>query len=414
MENEKNNKTVLEESLLDLKAIEEMVTANSEGSIKNLLSEAVRKELNNKISEATIEDDEKSDENGDEAKGPEDTKSDGDEKEDGEDLGVDIEDGNGEDVNIGMEGGEEAHPEDEKGEDLNMDDFKTGEDEYDLTNKSTEEIIKVFKKLDDTDSIIVKKLDDGKIDINNHETGDELIIDLNGDSDVDIVDTETPEEEVNMEVDPIEDEHPVDEDITVELDGENDSVQEKNMTQSIGTNRRAGRMTQTRKEYAPGKSTNRDGAKLIAAESKKIATEYNSKLKKIEEAYATKLNEINEEVSGYKKTLLMFRDKLKEQAVLNNNLAKYTKIVTENTTTKEEKLAILKRFATEASTIEAGNTLFESVNEELSKKINPIVNIDKQFNAVAPKKQVNEQVIYETPEINEMVSLTDRMNRLHQ
>jgi hypothetical protein len=202
--------------------------------------------------------------------------------------------------------------------------------------------------------------------------------------------------------------------IEIELDGNESEVDEKNMTQSIGTNRRAGRMTQTRQEYAPGKATNRDGSILIANESKKIAKAYAQKLKQIEESYSNKIKAINEEVSQYKKVLIMFRDKLKESAVLNNNLAKYTKLVTENATTRDEKINILERFAKEANTIEAGNKLFESINNSLNdKKGSDIgINIEKQFSVSAPQKRLDEQVIYKSKDLQETINLMNRMNRL--
>jgi len=109
----------------------------------------------------------------------------------------------------------------------------------------------------------------------------------------------------------------------------------------------------------------------------------------------------------------MFRDKLKENAVLNNNLAKYVKLVTENATTKDEKLAFLKRFSEEANTIEAGNKLFESINSNLNKNEAPSIgiNIEKQFSVSGPQK-INEQVIYQSKDLQDTIGLIKRMNSL--
>ena len=110
---------------------------------------------------------------------------------------------------------------------------------------------------------------------------------------------------------------------------------------------------------------------------------------------------------------MLFRDKLKENAVLNNNLAKYVKIVTENATTKDEKLDILKRFSNEANTIEDGNKLYESIKNELNKKETPSLQIDKQYNVTTtPKQQVNEQIIYQSGDLKETIDLMNRINRL--
>jgi hypothetical protein len=63
---------------------------------------------------------------------------------------------------------------------------------------------------------------------------------------------------------------------------------------------------------------------------------------------------INEEVeklkkqnSEYKKALVLFKDKLNEVAVFNANLAYAVRLFTEHTTTKQEKLDIMKRFDTD-------------------------------------------------------------------
>lgn len=428
MKNENTNTNVLEESLIEYQNIKKMMSENSTGTIKDLLSEAVRKELKNIITEGA------DDEESDKGEGLDDiTPETGTNDENGNEAGADAEfNGAGIDVDAnelgggeegdGMDAGIDADAEGEG--DFDIDQFRTGEDEYDLTNHSMEDVVKVFKKIDDKDSIIVKKLDDGKIEINDKLNGAEYLIDLNGEDNSDVVSTEDDGSMAGEDADidempventdePVEDENlnESDTDIEIELDGEEDNIDEKNMTQSIGTNRRAGHMTQTRIENAPGVN-NRDGAQLIKNESKKIAAEYNAKLKRIEEKYALNSKKINEEIQEYKNALALFRDKLKENAVLNNNLAKYVKIVTENATTKDEKVEILKRFSKEANTIEAGNKLFESINSELNKNTTPNINIDKQFNTTAPKKQVNEQVIYQSTDLQETIGLMKRMNKL--
>ncbi len=426
MKNEKTNKSILEESLLDYKAIQDMMSKSSEGTIKDIISEKIKEGLKNIITEADDfeEDDEDFGSEEGTEEGTDDINPEAGEGLEGENEPEDV------DVDINVddeEGAEGMEPEEGDGEgeeDFDFDEFKTGEDEYDLTNNSIEDVVKVFKKIDDNDSIIVKKLEKGKVELIDNEAGTDYLIDMGGDEgeievelddEQDLGDEYTGEEDMD---DSAMGDSDVDEGANIEigLDGEEDEVNEKNMTQSIGTNRRAGRMTQTRQEYAPGKSTNRDGAQLIANESKKIASAYLKKVKQIDEAYSKKFKALNEEVSQYKQALEMFRDKLKENAVLNNNLAKYVKLVTENATTKEEKLSILKRFSEEASTIEKGNQLFESINTNLNKKGAPEigVNIDKQFSVAAPTKRLDEQVIYQSKDLQDTIGLIKRMNSLNK
>lgn len=430
MKSEKTNSEILEESLLEYKAIINMVDKNSENMVKDIVSEKVTKGLKDMITEANDSDE---DSNADEGKGLDDTDIDagieseiGNEPGGEEDINVDIETPEGD--GMGPEGEAEAEPEGETedGEDFNFDDFKSGDDEYDLTNSSIDDVVKVFKRIKDDDSIIVKNLEDGKVELIDNEAGTDYLIDTTGDSDSNLGGEDDSEIEIELDDDNEEtqdesveeselgegQEALTEEDETqIELEGTEDNVYEKNMTQSIGTNRRAGHMTQTRKENAPGVN-NRDGAKLIANESKKLAKIYDGKMKKLEESYKAKLKEVNDELEEYKKVTNMFRDKLKENAVLNNNLAKYVKLVTENATSKEEKMTFLKRFSEEANTIEAGNNLFESISKEIKNKVNNIgVNIDKPVSA-SSSAPLNEQVIYQSKDLQETINLMNRISRL--
>ena len=74
------------------------------------------------------------------------------------------------------------------------------------------------------------------------------------------------------------------------------------------------------------------------------------------------LREKNEE---YKKALDVFRTKLNEVAVFNSNLAYATRLFTEHSTTKQEKINILRRFDNVESLKESKN-LYRSIKNELS------------------------------------------------
>ena len=94
-----------------------------------------------------------------------------------------------------------------------------------------------------------------------------------------------------------------------------------------------------------------------------------------------------------KNALGLFRTKLQENAVLNNNLVKIVKIIRENSTTKEEKNSIIERFDKEAKTIEDGNKLYESIKAELKKK--PIVEsvLNEKPLTVEGTTKINETVM---------------------
>ena len=78
------------------------------------------------------------------------------------------------------------------------------------------------------------------------------------------------------------------------------------------------------------------------------------------------LREKNEE---YRKALNVFRNKLNEVAVFNSNLAYATRLFTEHSTSKQEKINILRRFDG-VETLKESKNLYKSIKEELSTPTN--------------------------------------------
>ena len=74
------------------------------------------------------------------------------------------------------------------------------------------------------------------------------------------------------------------------------------------------------------------------------------------------LREKNEE---YRKALNVFREKLNEVAIFNSNLAYATRLFTEHSTTKKEKINILRRFDN-VETLKESKNLYKSIKDELS------------------------------------------------
>jgi len=74
------------------------------------------------------------------------------------------------------------------------------------------------------------------------------------------------------------------------------------------------------------------------------------------------LREKNEE---YRKALNVFRDKLNEVAVFNSNLAYATRLFTEHSTSKQEKINILRRFDG-VETLKESKNLYRTIKNELS------------------------------------------------
>ena len=132
-------------------------------------------------------------------------------------------------------------------------------------------------------------------------------------------------------------------------------------------------------------------------------------------------NRLKKEVTGlksknseYKKALVSFKQKLNETAVFNSNLAYATRLFTEHSTTKQEKINILRRFDNVKSLKEskslykvireslAGNTTKKNISESVERKI-----------AKTPSSGANtklmESKVYENPQFSRIKDLMSKL-----
>jgi hypothetical protein len=122
------------------------------------------------------------------------------------------------------------------------------------------------------------------------------------------------------------------------------------------------------------------------------------------------LREKNEE---YRKALNVFRNKLNEVAVFNSNLAYATRLFTEHSTSKQEKINILRRFDG-VETIKESKGLYQSIKDELSvstsKPMNESVERTIEKN-VSTGSAVNliESKTYENPQFLRMKDLMGKL-----
>ena len=123
------------------------------------------------------------------------------------------------------------------------------------------------------------------------------------------------------------------------------------------------------------------------------------------------LREKNEE---YRKALNVFRSKLNEVAVFNSNLAYATRLFTEHSTSKQEKINILRRFDG-VETIKESKNLYQVVKNELSAgtKSQPVNESLERTIAKAPStgSAVNliESKTYENPQFLRMKDLMTKI-----
>ena len=84
------------------------------------------------------------------------------------------------------------------------------------------------------------------------------------------------------------------------------------------------------------------------------------------EALESEVSMLRQKNEEYRKALNTFREKLNEVAIFNSNLAYATRLFTEHSTTKKEKINILRRFDN-VETLKESKNLYKSVKEELTK-----------------------------------------------
>jgi|LakMenE01Jun11ns_1017448.scaffolds.fasta_scaffold9953176_9 hypothetical protein len=351
----------------------------------------------------------------------------------------------------------------EMGDDMD-DDISDDEEVMDMTQSSDDEVIKVFKAMKPEDSIEVTKTEDGlhlkdgdneyilqmegvkemtdeeldeyldeatfedfdDLDIeledeDEDEDDDEIMYELEMDeesmgkhmssknsdmSDESLMDEDEQfegwmkemmdeyseeEEEVMYEIELSEEEEVIDED--KDEDDKDDDLEEAARTYGFGSkdgSRGLRKAITNNRNYSYG-----NGVKVESLRKKLSLVE-------------SELNNYKAKNEDYKKALSTLKDKMNEMAVYYTNLSYTNKLFTEHTTTKKEKLDILKRFDN-AKNINESKSLFGVISGELSsKKIISNLgdlseNVDKSLNSSSSK--LTESIVYEDPKIKQIKEL---------
>ena len=401
-----SEKSILEQALLQVQNLEEAVKQNAKG----ILASTMKEELKDLLKESLEEEEEAPEED---AKPEEEVEQDvtaddedtDDESEEDVDADVDMDtdlDNDETDTDVDADVDMDADMDTDMGADMDtdmdtdsesMDDEGSMDDEdvMDMTSASDDEVLKVFKAMKPEDGIVVKK------DGNNVEFGDgedEYIIKLDGEesSDVDSdfssdmgedlnMDTEVEEEwnEEEMSSDDQEEETIYE----IELD-EEDEVEEPKKVEAT--------------EAARTKSNphgNKNGMNRAGLPSKKMY--------KAGSGINEEVETLKKQNAEYKKALVLFKDKLNEVAVFNANLAYATRLFTEHSTTKQEKLNILKRFDT-ISTMNESKGLFNTIKTELGSKTTVTESVAKKISNTpstsSSAEVLSESKAYENPQFS--------------
>ena len=451
---------LVEEALLQMKNLEEAVTENAKGILASTMKEEISELVKESLSDEEVEMEESAAE-----------KMKGEKKEKGmykemdyemkeqEELDMmDVEDEVEDEMEDEMEDMEDMDDmEDEMdsdemlmmdlpGGDLEVDDEEEILLPLDLTGASDEEILKVFKAMGEEDGIVVTQDGDEihlkdeeanveyQIQTEGYEEEEEVIVDEEEDEYTEGYEMEEEDDEVVYEIE-LGDEDEMEEGYNADLD---DSLGMKDhgrkMRQSFADRRKESEGMGKRK-YSGDKSMGyemEEGEEVEGeytessvrsnvngrATNKKPQNFPNSLKRPAQrnEALEKEVAQLREKNEEYRKALNIFKEKLNEVAVFNSNLAYATRLFTEHSTTKQEKINILRRFDS-AETIKESKSLYKTIKEDLGSKENSSVVTESVSTKVqkSPSKgsatNLIESKTYENPQFLRMKDLMNKIQK---
>ena len=394
------SKTILEKALLEAEQLEEAMASNA----KEILSSTMKEEINELVKESLSENDYL------------------EEQEEEEEVEIDFEDEGEEleapELELDLELGMEDETEDEMSDELPP---------LDLTAASDDEVLKIFKAMGDEDGIIIQK-DDGEIDLIDTNTDTEYIIKLDeSDEGMENEPMEDMDVEEDMDVDEmvyeitLDEEEDEDEGVYDDAEGKLGEGEEEDVDEDVDTTE----VEENARTYGMGK---KGGLPKMMGSRADITKESRPKRKQLGESRIRKsYNLLKEEVEvlknknvEYKKALVTFKNKLNEVSVFNSNLAYVTRLFTEHSTTKLEKINILKRFDSVES-LKESKTLYKVIKDEMGKEIKASQKASTISESVEKKiiksstqtktsgGKLLESKVYENPQFSRMKDLMSKL-----
>ena len=438
-----DKKNLVEEALLQMENLQEAITNNAKGILASTMKEEISELVKESLEEEEVEmsETETEEENVEMSEQEEvdvdmevDVEDEEGDMEDtledlGLDMGGDMESDNDEELEMGDE---EMLMTDLPGDDLEVDDEEEVLLPLDLTAASDDEILKVFKAMGEDDGIIVKQ-DGDDVHLADAETDAEYVIQL-GESEEEAHEGEYKEEDHNEGEYKEEKDH-VEEEVVYEIEiGEEEEAHEEEtheeMDEEFGGKK--GDDSKSHKDYmdeeeahegeteegetkearthgelrkAPPKHES-EPTKKYASDRFRPAVRENKELK----VEVQQLREKNEE---YRKALNVFKTKLNEVAVFNSNLAYATRLFTEHSTTKQEKINILRRFDG-VETLKESKSLYKTIKEDLGGKETDVVteSVQSKVTKTPTKGSANNLIESKTYENPQFLRMRDLMSKL--
>ena len=415
-------KSILEEALLQVSQLEEAVKNNA----KEILASTMKQEIDELVRESMEEPQiEEADDNEEVMETAEEVSEETTEvaetelEEQFEEEDEDDDEDDSEESEDEMEGDMEMGPEmEDEGEsdmediDMPMLDLPSLDDEgdedevIDMTGASDEEILKVFKSMGEEDGIIVSQDEDGTVHLEDGD--DEYRIEVNESEESEEVAEEEVEESMEDELSEESDEEVVYE---IEIDETEEVVEEvveteEEVAEEVTETEEevAEEVTETEEiedeEEAP-EADMEEAARTHAADAR-VPSNQGKKYKAGRADLSEELDTLKAKNTELTEALKVFRDKLNEVGVFNANLAYATRLFTEHTTTKQEKLNILKRFDGIES-LKESKALYNSIKNELTASDNKLTETVVNKISSSPQSGSSEKLVeaktYENPQI---------------
>ena len=183
-----------------------------------------------------------------------------------------------------------------------------------------------------------------------------------------------------------------------------------------------GDMSKSRRDYETKEEETTEATRTLGNGSMNDPKRRGLPKKKVRTAPLTNESELKSEINSlrskndeYRKALNIFRDKLNEVAVFNSNLAYTVRLFTEHSTTKQEKINILKRFDS-VETIKESKTLYKTIREDLGTKTNSTIteSVESKIQKSPTKGSATnliESKTYENPQFMRMKDLMSKINK---
>jgi hypothetical protein len=158
------------------------------------------------------------------------------------------------------------------------------------------------------------------------------------------------------------------------------------------------------------------GARLAARESRTTRKPIVNREPKTNTVSESKImreyRELKSKNEEYKKALNVFKEKLNEVALFNTNLAYVNRLFTEHSTTKKEKMEILKRFDN-AESIKESKNIYKTIKTELDSKSPINESVETKVNKTIQSSKstnLNESTAYVDPQITAIKDLMRRIS----